>query len=61
MKTVNYVLAIPLNKNYKIVIPADIHSKVNPHILPAFQSNGPDMICIAKRNIWKKLRASTEI
>ena len=47
MKTVNYVLDAPLNKNYKIALLADIHSKVNPCILPMLQSNNPDMICIA--------------
>ena len=47
MKTVNYVLNTPLKTNYKIALLADLHSKVNPHILPALQSNNPDMICIA--------------
>ena len=47
MKTVNYVLDVPLRKNYKIALLADMHSKVNPRILPMLQSNNPDMICIA--------------
>ena len=47
MKTINYVLNAPLSKNYKIALLADMHSKVNPRILPRLQSNNPDMICIA--------------
>lgn len=47
MKTVDYVLNAPLSKNYKIALLADMHSKVNPHILSILQLNNPDMICIA--------------
>lgn len=47
MKTVNYVLNAPLRKNYKISLLSDVHSKVNPFILPMLQLNNPDMICIA--------------
>ena len=47
MKTVNDVLDAPLSKNYKIALLADMHSKVNPRILPMLQSNNPDMMCIA--------------
>ena len=47
MKTIDYVLKAPLSKNYKIALLADMHSKVNPHILPTLQSNNPDIICIA--------------
>lgn len=47
MKTVNYVLTAPLRKYYKITLLADMHSKVNPHILPTLKSDSTDMICIA--------------
>lgn len=47
MKTANYVLTTPLRKNHKIALLADMHSKVNPHILPVLQSSKSDMICIA--------------
>lgn len=47
VKTVNYVLTAPLSKNYKIALLADLHSKVNSHILPALQTSKSDVICIA--------------
>ena len=47
MKTVNYVLTTPLRSNYKIALLADMHSKIDPHILPALQSSKSDMVCIA--------------
>lgn len=47
MKTVNYVLDSSLNRDYKIALLADMHGKIDSHIISALQSNKPDMICIA--------------
>lgn len=47
MRTVNYVLIALFSKNYRIVLLADMHSKVAPHILQVLKSSNPDMICIA--------------
>lgn len=46
MVTANYLITAPLSKNYRIALLADMHSKVDSHILQMLQLKNLDMICI---------------
>lgn len=47
MKIVEYMLTAQLNKNYKIALLSDLHSIINPKIIPTIRNIKPSFICIA--------------
>lgn len=47
MKVVEYSLSAKLTNNYKIALLSDLHSIINPKIIPTIRFIKPSFICIA--------------